>query len=75
MDQIGHQAAPSCLVACSQPVPVIAVEVFMEEDIIFEMGIRLEFLISAEYRPLSLWITLEDAHQPRRKLFCHLGRR
>ena len=47
LDELGHQPGPAGLMAGAQPGTVVAVEVFVEEDVVAPVGIGLEFLRAA----------------------------
>ncbi len=42
MQQLGDDARPTRLMRCAQPAPVIAVEKFVEKDVVLEMRIARE---------------------------------
>ena len=53
VDQHGHQAGPARLVAGAQSRTVVAVEIFVKEDVIAPVGITLEHLNAAVNRPFA----------------------
>src|SRR5215831_9169601 len=62
-DQSGHQSRPTRLVAGSQAGPVVAMKVFVEERVVFPVGIGLEFRRSSEDRPSPRTVTKENPRQ------------
>jgi hypothetical protein len=44
LDELGHESGPAGLVAGAQPGTIIAVEIFIKENVIAPVGIALEFL-------------------------------
>ena len=51
VDQIGHQATPSGLVASADASPIVAVEVLIKQQIIFPVGVALKGLLATKDRP------------------------
>src|SRR5438309_1850972 len=49
-DQVGHEGRPAGLVAGAEASTVVAVEVFVEEEVIAPVGVRLEQVVAAEDR-------------------------
>src|SRR6266508_1150912 len=48
-DEIRDQSGPAGLVRCATATAIVAVEVFMEQDVVLEMRISLKFLVGAEH--------------------------
>ncbi len=63
LDQLCDHAGPTGLVACPEARAIIAVEVFVEEDVVLPMRIRLEFFGSAIDWPPARLIAQKDVHQ------------
>src|SRR6476659_6147656 len=59
-DQIRHQPGPTGLVRCAAAAAVVAVEVFMEQDVVLEMRIGLKFFVAAEHRSPAVGAALEQ---------------
>ena len=55
LDQPGDHSCPACLVARAKPGSIVAVEVFVEEDVVAPVGVSLELLRAAiDGSPASL---------------------
>src|SRR5450755_2725988 len=63
-DELRDQARPSRLMAGSQARAIIAVEVFVEEQVVLPQRIRLEFLHTSKYRTPARLVPQEDSFQP-----------
>src|SRR6516164_11281759 len=48
LDEVCHERGPACLVRGAATAPVLAVKIFMEQDVILEVRIGLELFIIAE---------------------------
>lgn len=44
LNDLGHESGPSGLVAGAQPGAIVAMEVFIEENVVAPVGIALEFI-------------------------------
>src|SRR5438105_15770313 len=64
IDQTGDDPRPSRLVAGAEAGAVVAVEVFVEQQMIAPMGIALKFFGAPEYRPPAGFVAQEDPGQP-----------
>src|ERR1700756_5768973 len=53
----------------------VAVEVLVKQNQVAPMGVRLELLQVAEYRPVALFVTKKDACHPLRQFPCHVPQR
>src|SRR5438270_13949353 len=62
LEQLGHQAGPA-LVARAETVAGVAVKILIEEQIIAEVGIGLQFRGLAEDHPLAIFRAQEEARQ------------
>ena len=58
--------------ARTQSGAVVAVEVFVKQNVVAPMGIGLELLRAAVDRTLTLFIPQEDPAEPLRDLLAHL---
>src|SRR5271170_4265991 len=63
LDKLCDHSGPSCLVAGPQTRPVIAMEVFVEQDVVLPLGISLEPLRTSVHRPPAGFIPQEDRFQ------------
>ncbi len=68
LNQLRDKPGPPCLVAGTQPGPVIAVEVLVEEDMVAEMRILLEQLYIAVDRPPPCFVPREQPRQELREM-------
>src|SRR5512135_2683705 len=70
MDELPNEPRPAGLMAGPQPGAVVAVEVFMEKDIVAPLRIVLELLHAAVHRPPARRIAQKDAGQAMRQLLA-----
>src|SRR5215813_14034478 len=63
-DEVGDQSGPAGLVGCATAAAIVAVEVFMEQDVVFEMRVGLKFFVAAENRTSPVGTAQEDLEQP-----------
>src|SRR5437764_1499324 len=64
-DQVRYQPGPTGLVRGAAAPAVVAVKVFMEQDVVLEMGIGLKFFVAAEHRTPTVGAALEQLeHAP-----------
>src|SRR5436189_6464909 len=70
LNGLGYQPCPACLMACAEAGTVVAVEVFIKENVIAPIGIALKFLGPAIDRSSSLFIAQEDTAQAIRDLLA-----
>src|SRR5262245_48342030 len=75
LTQLGDQASPAGLVAGADSAAVIAVEVFVEWNIVSPVRIALEQLGIAEHRSPAIVAAQEDVDQAPRKLVGDLIQR
>lgn len=54
LQKFGYQTGPACLMARAQTGAGIAMEVFVEQNVITEVGVGLEKRVPVIYRPFSL---------------------
>src|SRR3984893_15279155 len=64
LDQAGDDPGPTRLMAGADPGAVVAVEVFVKQQIVAPMGIALECLGAAEHRPPSALVAQKYPGQP-----------
>src|SRR6058998_1470091 len=72
MHGAGDDARPSRLVARAEAGPVVAVEVFVEQEIVAPVRVLLKLARSPVDRPPALAVPQEDAGQPARDLLGDL---
>src|SRR5262245_30630627 len=72
LDHVGDEAGPAGLVARTETCAAVAVEVFVEEDQIAPVWIRLELAIRAVHGPGTLLVAEEDADDALHDLPRHL---
>ena len=72
LDEFGHEPGPAGLVARAQPCAVVAVEVFVEEDVVAPVGIGLELLRAAVHGTPAVLVAQEDPGEPIGDLLGHL---
>src|SRR4051794_11131451 len=72
LDHAGDQSRPAGLVACPEAGPVVAVEIFIKEDVVLPVWIVLEFIHASIHRPLAVLIAQEYFLQPGRDLPAYL---
>src|SRR5271168_5003862 len=63
-DQRRHEPGPSCLMTGADASAIVAVEIFVEQQVIAPIRIALELLGSPEHRPPAGLIAQEDPGQP-----------
>ena len=68
LQQFCDQSRPAGLMAGSDAGAVVAVEVFVKQDVIAKVRISLELAVITENRTLSIFILQKYARQPPRKL-------
>src|SRR5262249_23969403 len=54
--QAGDEPGPACLMTCAQPGAVVAVEVFVEQNVVAPVGIVLELPGAAIHRAVSIFL-------------------
>src|SRR5215469_8125217 len=67
----GDETRPSSLMACSQARTVIAVKIFVKEDVVAPVRILLELLRCSVNRPLAVRIAQEDTRSAPSDLLSH----
>ena len=72
LQQFGDEAGPAGLMACSEAATVVAVKVFVEQNMIAKMRVGLKLLGLAEDRPPAVVVFQEDARQPPRQFLGDL---
>ena len=72
MEQLCHQARPPGLVRRSDAAAAIAVEVFVEEDVIPEMRVVSQLIVVAEHGTTASSVFQEKPAQTPRKLIRHI---
>src|SRR5262249_1710393 len=64
LNYLRHPPRPSRLVTRPQSCAVIAMEVFMEQNVVAPVRVGLELLGAAVDRPRAFFVTQEDAGEP-----------
>src|SRR5687768_13531667 len=64
LEHLCDQTGPAGLVAGAKPGAVVAMEVFVKQQVILPVGICLEFFRAAENRTPAILVTQKDAGQP-----------
>jgi hypothetical protein len=72
LQQFGDQTGPAGLMRGADASPRIAVEVFVEWDVVPEMHVRLIFLIGSKHGPAALGVAQKDPRQPARQFLGDL---
>ena len=72
LDQLGHQAGPTGLVAGADPAPVVSMKILVEQDVILEV-LALELGMRAQGWPPAVRLGFEDRDQPARQLVGDLA--
>src|SRR5436190_744051 len=67
LQEFGHEARPAGLVRGADTAAVVAVEVFVEPEIVAEVRIGLQLELLAEYGPPPLGVAEKDPRQPARE--------
>src|SRR5262249_23408362 len=75
VDQVGDEPRPTGLVRCATAAAIVAVEIFMEQDVILEMRIGLKFLVAAENRAPAICPAQKKLEQASAQLVCDLVER
>src|SRR5215469_7759158 len=60
VERAGDETRPSSLMAGSQARTIVAVEIFVEEDVVAPVRILLELLRCSVHRPLAVRIAREE---------------
>ena len=71
-DELGNEAGPSHLVVGAEPFAGAPMKIFMEEDIVMEMGIGLKFGAISENRAVPLGIVFKNTHKTLRNLCSNI---
>src|SRR5207344_2522717 len=66
------EARPAGLVTRTESRAIVAMEVFVEQDVVAPMRVGLELFRPAEHRSPTLLIAQEDAGKAARDLLAHL---
>src|ERR1700755_2449862 len=74
-DHVGDQSTPAGLVRRPQTAAGIAVVVFVEEEVVLEVRISLQLLITAEHRAPSGAVAPEDVDHTAAQLISDLLQR
>src|SRR5258708_38240229 len=72
LDELRNRSGPAGLVACAQARTAVPVEILVEENIVFPVGIGLKFLRTAVNRTLPGLVPQEYPRQPVGNFASHL---
>src|SRR5438270_6925605 len=72
LNDLGHQSSPAGLMAGAQSGAVVAVEIFVEQDMVAPVGIALELFCAAIDRPPAMLVGGKYPGEPVGNLFAHL---
>src|SRR5579871_235740 len=68
LNELGNQAGPAGLMARAQARAIIAMKIFMEEDVVAPMLVALQERIAAVERPPAAFIAQEEVDEPVREV-------
>ena len=63
VNKVGNEAGPARLVRSAASAAIVAVEVFVEEDVVFEIGIALKFSIPSEDGAPAVGVTTKNVYE------------
>ena len=63
-DKVGDEAGPARLVRSATAAAIVTVEVFVEEDVVLEIGVALERFIPSEDGTSTVGITTKNPYEP-----------
>ena len=69
IEKFGHQCGPAGLMGGADPASAVAMEIFIEEQMIPELRIVLQAFAVAVDGPLPVFVELKKTYQPGGKLF------
>ncbi len=72
LNAFGNESGPSGLVTCAQPGTIVAMEVFIEENVVAPEWITLELFRAAVDRSPAMLVAQEDPGEAVRDLFADL---
>src|SRR5258705_9490572 len=72
LDEFGHESCPTGLVTGAQPGTIVAMEVFIEVDVVAPVRIRLELFRSAVDWSLAMRVAQENPGEPVRDFLADL---
>src|SRR6266481_166596 len=72
LDEFGHESCPTGLVTGAQPGTIVAMEVFIEVDVVAPVGIRLELFRAAVDGSSAMRVAQENPGEPVRDLLADL---
>ena len=75
VNKVGDEPGPARLVRRAAPAAIVAVEVFVEEDVVLEIGIALELSIPAEDGAPAVGVTTKNLYEPARQLISDFVKR
>ena len=75
LDQLGDQSCPAGLMACTDPGAVVAMKIFVKQQVVPPVRISLKQLRRTEHGTPSVVVAKEDADEPPGQLCRHLPER
>lgn len=63
MQKFCYQSCPAGLVAGANAAAIVAMKIFVKQDVVAEMRVVLELFILAENRPRSIAVSQEDVRK------------
>ena len=73
--EVGDEAGPARLVRRAAPAAIVAVEVFVEEDVVLEIGIALELSIPSEDGAPAVGVTTKNVYEAATQLVSNFAKR
>src|SRR6516165_11306156 len=74
-DKVGDEAGPARLVRSATAAAIVTVEVFVEEDVVLEIGVALELFIPSENGAPAVGTTTKNRYQAARQLISDFVKR
>ena len=75
VNKVDDEAGPARLVRSAASAAIVAVEVFVEEDVVLEIGIALKFSTPSEDGALAVGITTKNVYEATTQLISDFVKR
>jgi hypothetical protein len=75
VNKVGDEAGPARLVRRAAPAAIVAVEVFVEEDVVLEIGIVLELSVPSEEGAPAIGVTTKNVYEATTQLVSDFVKR
>ena len=75
VNKVGNEAGPARLVRRAAPAAIVAVKVFVEEDVVLEIGIALELSLPSEDGAPAVGVTTKNVYEPATQLVSDFVKR